>query len=254
MNKKVAVVVVALVVLGVGYVGWNSYTNGGKSANGRIEGSGTIEAAELNIGSQVAAEVTDVKVSEGSNAKKGQVLVVLDDRVLKDQVAVAKAGVDAAKAGVDDADTSNKRKIAQAQLDQAEASLSIAKTQQSYAVVKSPADGVVLSLPFLVGEMASPGATLATIGKISELDLTIYVDEKELGKVKVGQKASVSVDAYPSDEFTGKVSEIASEAEFTPQNVQTKEQRSNLVFGVTIKVDNPKEQLKPGMPADAVLD
>lgn len=254
MRKKVGVVILVLVVLGVGYAGWTSYANGGKSANGKIEGSGTIEASELNIGSQVAAEITDVKVTEGSHVKKGQVLVVLDDKVLKDQVAVAQAGVDAAKAGVDDADTSDKRKIAQAQLDQAEATLSMAKTQQSYAVIQSPVDGVVLSLPFSEGEMASPGATLATIGKTSEPDLTIYVDEKELGKVKVGQQASITVDAYPNDEFKGKVSEIASEAEFTPQNVQTKDQRSNLVFGVTIKVDNSKGSLKPGMPADAVLE
>ncbi len=253
MHKKVAVIAVALVVLGVGYAGWNSFANG-KSTNGKIEGSGTIEASELNIGSQVAAAVTDVKVSEGSHVKKGQVIISLDDKLLKDQAAVAKAGVDAAQAAVDDADTRDKRKIAEAQLDQAEASLSIAKTQQTYAVITSPIDGVVLSLPFSEGEMASPGATLAVVGKTSELDLTIYVDEKELGKVQVGQKASVSVDAYPNDTFTGKVAEIASEAEFTPQNVQTKEQRSNLVFGVTIKINNAKGQLKQGMPADAVLN
>ncbi|HZD59421.1 MAG TPA: HlyD family efflux transporter periplasmic adaptor subunit, partial [Anaerolineae bacterium] len=183
----------------------------------------------------------------------GDTLVILDDRILEDQVSAAQAGVEAAQATLDDADTSAEKKTADAQLKQAEAALSTAEIQQSYAVVKSPVDGIVLSLPLGEGEMASPGSTLAVIGKLSALELTIYVDEKELGKVKVGQEAVVKVDTFSDKKFAGRVTEIASEAEFTPQNVQTKEQRSNLVFGVTIKVDNADDLLKPGMPADAEL-
>lgn len=255
MKKKLFVIPLALlVIVGMAYGGWYYYALNNASTNGRIEGSGTIEAAELNIGSQVAAGILDLKVKEGDRVKKGDILVVLDDRVLKDQVAVAQAGVDAANAAVDDADTDAKKKAALAQVDQAKASLSIAQIQQGYSVITSPVDGTVMSLPLSVGEMANPGSTLTVIGKSSELNLTIYVDEKELGKIKVGQKAKVKVDAYPDKEFVGKIGEIASEAEFTPQNVQTKEQRSNLVFGVTIKVDDPKGLLKPGMPADVTLE
>jgi len=254
MNKKLLVIPIALVLFGLAYAGWYSYVQGQSSTNGKIEGSGTIEAVELNIGSQVSAQVSDIKVKEGDQVKKGDVLVILDDQVLKDQIAAAQAAVDAADAGVTDADTSAKKKIAQAQVEQAKANLSAAQTQQAYATIKSPIAGVVLSLPLSVGEMANAGSTVAVIGKTSELDLTIYVDEKQLGKVKVGQKAKITVDAYPNESFNGKVSEISSDAEFTPQNVQTKEQRSSLVFGVKIRVDNSSGKLKPGMPADAVLD
>lgn len=254
MKKKLIIVPLALLMLAGAYAGWYSYASSSKSTDGKIEGSGTIEAVELNIGSQIAAIVTDIKVKEGERVKKGDVLVTLDDRLLKNQVAVAQAGVDAANAAVDDADTDAKKRAAQAQVEQAKANLSMAQIQQGYATITSPLDGFVLNLPLSVGEMANPGSTVAVVGKASELKLTIYVDEKELGRVKVGQEAKVKVDAYAGKVFNGKVIEIASTAEFTPQNVQTKEQRSNLVFAVTIKVDDPKGLLKPGMPADAILE
>ncbi len=255
MKKKLFVIpLILLIITGVAYGGWYVYRVSIASTNEKIEGSGTIEADELNIGSQVAAEVLELKFKEGDKVKRGDTLIVLDNRVLKDQVAVAQAGVDVANAAVDAADTDAKKKAAEAQVDQAKASLAIAQIQQGYAVITSPVDGTVISLPLSVGEMANPGSTLAVIGKSSELNLTIYVGEKELGRVRVGQKAKVKVDAYSDKEFVGKITEIASEAEFTPQNVQTKEQRSNLVFGVTIRVDDPKGLLKPGMPADATLE
>jgi len=168
-------------------------------------------------------------------------------------VLAAEAGVETAQAAMDDAGTNAESKIAKAQLKQAEAVLSTAKIQQSYATITSPVDGVVLSLPLSVGEVASPGTALAVVGKLSALDLTIYVDEREFGKVKVGQEATISVDAFAGKRFSGKVIQIASEAEFTPQNVQTKEQRTSLVFGVIVSVENPDGDLKPGMPADAIL-
>jgi HlyD family secretion protein len=254
MHKKRAMIPLALVLIITGAYAWYYYYGeGAASSNGRIEGAGTLEAVELNLGAQVAAKVVDVKVEEGAAVKKGDTLVSLDNRVLKDLVLTAQGGVEAAQATVDAADTSAELNIAKAQLKQAEASLSTARIQESYATIASPVDGVVLSLPITEGEVAAPGATMAVVGKLSSLELTIYVDQKELGRVNVGQKASVNVDAFSKKEFSGKVVEIASEAEFTPQNVQTKEQRSSLVFGVTVSVDNGSGDLKPGMPADAVL-
>lgn len=253
MNKKLFALPLLLILVGAAYGGWYYYGESGSSAGGEIEGSGALEAVELHLGSQLAAEVVSVKVEDGGLVKKGDVIIILDDRLLKDQVSVAEAGVEAAKAAVDDADTTTEKKMAEAQLKQAEASLSMAKIQQAYAVIKSPTDGVVLSLPFSEGEAASPGSTLAVIGKTSELELTVYVDEKELGRVTVGQEAVIRANAFPDKKFKGKIVEIASEAEFTPQNVQTKEQRSSLVFGVTIKVDNAEGLLKPGMPVDVEI-
>ncbi|MDI6716679.1 MAG: efflux RND transporter periplasmic adaptor subunit [Actinomycetota bacterium] len=252
-HKRLVLVPLVLVILGAAGIGWYLYQANQNSSNGKIEGSGTIEAVDLNISSRLSAEVKAVKVREGEHVKKGDVLVVLDDSILKDQVAAAKAGVEAAQATLDDAQTNSEKKLAEAQLQQAKANLSMAEIQASYAIIKSPIDGSIISLPVLEGEVASPGSTLAVIGKTSELDLTIYVDEKELGRVKIGDEAKVEVDSYPNKHFKGKVIEIASEPEFTPQNVQTKEQRTNLVFAVTIRVDNKNGLLKPGMPADAIL-
>jgi hypothetical protein len=104
------------------------------------------------------------------------------------------------------------------------------------------------------GELAAPGTVLLELSDIDTVDLTVYIPETLIGQVKVGQQARVYVDAYPGEVFEGTVSFIAHEAEFTPRNVQTKEERVNLVFGVKITLDNPNHRLKPGMPADAELE
>jgi HlyD family secretion protein len=85
------------------------------------------------------------------------------------------------------------------------------------------------------------------------MELMIYVNESELGRVKLGGSAEVSIDAYPQKTFPGKVIYISPIAEFTPKNVQTKEDRTKLVFGVKLEVENTERALKSGMPADAVV-
>jgi HlyD family secretion protein len=86
------------------------------------------------------------------------------------------------------------------------------------------------------------------------VELVIYVPETELGKVQLGQKAELKVDTYPDKSFNGKVIYISPQAEFTPKNIQTQEERTKLVFAVKIKIDNPDFELKDGMPADAVIN
>lgn len=253
MNKRVIIIPILLAVIGCVYV-WYAYMGDTDADNGKIEGSGTIEAIELNIGSQTAGEIRMIKVTEGQDINKDDTIAILDESILKDQLLSAEAGVEAAKAAVDGAMATVDKDIAKSRLKQAEAAFSIAQTQFTNAVIKSPIEGIVLSLPYSEGEVVSPGATVAIVGKTSALDLTIYVDEKELGKVKIGQEAGVGVDAYPGESFRGHVIEIASDAEFTPQNIQTKEQRSNLVFAVKIRIDNVNGNLKAGMPADVVLE
>jgi len=98
-----------------------------------------------------------------------------------------------------------------------------------------------------------PGAPLLTLADLDALTLTIYVREDQLGQVQLGQVASVTVDAYPERVFAGAVDFISSQAEFTPKNVQTQEERANMVFAVKISLPNPDHALKPGMPADALL-
>jgi len=101
--------------------------------------------------------------------------------------------------------------------------------------------------------MALPGASLLTLADPTSVNLIVYVPEPDIDTVAIGQKVHVYVDAFPGVPFTGTVTYISDKAEFTPKNVQTKEERMNTVFAVKIRLDNEDQRLKPGMPADAVL-
>ena len=116
----------------------------------------------------------------------------------------------------------------------------------------APVGGIVVERLVHVGELASPGASLFTLANLDEVTLTVYVPETDLGQVWLGQTVEVTVDAY-GDVFTGQVSHIASQAEFTPKNVQTQEERVHMVFAVKIQLGNADHRLKPGMPADATF-
>ena len=94
---------------------------------------------------------------------------------------------------------------------------------------------------------------MLTLGDLDHVTLTVYVPEDRLGQVKIGQAVAVNVDSFPGQSFEGKVVRIADEAEFTPRNVQTKEERVNMVFAVEVRIPNPDHALKPGLPADAAI-
>jgi HlyD family secretion protein len=121
--------------------------------------------------------------------------------------------------------------------------------RDSYVV--SPINGYIVKKYVEEGENVNAMSSLLKISDLSIVELMIYVSEEELGKVKLGQKAEVSVDAFPDKTFDGTVTFISPEAEFTPKNIQTKDERTKLVFGVKIKIPNPTLDLKTGMPADA---
>lgn len=101
--------------------------------------------------------------------------------------------------------------------------------------------------------MLSMLSNLFKISDLSKVELVIYVSEEDLGKVKLGQTADISTDTYKDKSYEGKVKYISPEAEFTPKNIQTKDERTKLVFAVKIEIPNPNFELKAGMPADAVV-
>lgn len=142
---------------------------------------------------------------------------------------------------------------ARGQVNQARAALDLAGSRLREATIVSPINGVVLRKNMEVGEMANPGASILTLVDPTDLWLRAYVPETDIGRIKVGMAARITIDAYKDRTFTGKITEISSEAEFTPKNVQTKKERINLVFRIKIAVDNPEGFLKPGMPADAEI-
>ncbi|HUP35786.1 MAG TPA: efflux RND transporter periplasmic adaptor subunit [Candidatus Limnocylindria bacterium] len=143
---------------------------------------------------------------------------------------------------------------ARGQLAQARNALEVAKTRLKEMTIFSPLDGVVLRKNLEVGELANPGVPILTLMKPSDIWVRAYVPEEEVARIKVGSPARIAVDGYPARRFPGRITEIASEAEFTPRNVQTRKERVNLVFRIKIAVDNPEGILKPGMPADADID
>lgn len=143
--------------------------------------------------------------------------------------------------------------VAQAQVLEAEAILAAVDIQLAKQTLSAPRNGLVSLKLVEPGELAAPGAMLLELNDMETVELTVYIPETQIGLVKIGQQALVSVDAYDDELFEGGVSFIAHEAEFTPRNVQTQQERVNLVFAVKIKLDNADHRLKPGMPADAEI-
>ena len=141
-----------------------------------------------------------------------------------------------------------------ARAQQARAALELAKTQLSYATVVAPLSGVVLSKNIEPGEYVAPGTPVVTVGDLVNVWLRGYIEENQLGQVKLDRRAWVTTDSYPGKKYEGRVGFIASEAEFTPKNVQTQKERVKLVYRIKIDITNPNMELKPGMPADAIIE
>ncbi|MBS1551673.1 MAG: efflux RND transporter periplasmic adaptor subunit [Bacteroidetes bacterium] len=119
--------------------------------------------------------------------------------------------------------------------------------------VKSPLSGIVTKKFVEAGEYVTPGSSLLKLSDLSIVNFYIYINETDLGKIKLGQKAEVKTDSYKDKIYGGEVIFISPEAEFTPKNIQTPEERTKLVFKVKIQIPNPDSELKSGMPADAKL-
>ncbi len=143
--------------------------------------------------------------------------------------------------------------VATAQINSINASLNQASIQLAYTQLKSPIDGIITSRNIEPGEAVNSGREVLTVSDLSRVDLKIFVDETEIGKVKPGQKVDVKVDTFPGKTYTGTVSFISPEGEFTPKIIQTKKERVKLVYLVKVSMANPNLELKSGMPADAWL-
>ena len=143
---------------------------------------------------------------------------------------------------------------ARARFEQAQQALALAQTQLGYATLTAPTSGVILSKNIEPLEYVAPGTSVVTLANLDQVWLRAYLEESDLGRVKVGQKASITTDTYPGKRYEGRVSFISSEAEFTPKSVQTRKERSRLVYRIKIDIRNLAMELKPGMPADADIE
>jgi multidrug resistance efflux pump len=218
--------VVLLLILGVGS-GAVLWLQPAQLSPGPLTASGTIEVDEVILAAETSGRIAELLVDEGSSVLEGQVVGRLVDPIL--DVQLKQTTVEPAQ-----------QQLVQAQLSRLE--------------LRAPLRGVVQKRIAHKGEFVGPGAPILTIADPTDLRLTVYVLEAELGRVGVGQTASIHADPFPERVFPGRVRTIATHAEFTPRNVQTQKDRLNLVFGVTLRIPNPDRALKAGLPVDATFD
>jgi HlyD family secretion protein len=221
-----------------------------------------VDAAQAAYDAAVAADrsardaVTQARAAVASAQANRLQVPIQEQNVRANQAAVSQAQAALANAEAGYTVVAQRRQdlaAAKAQLVQAQAALRAAEIQLGYATVVAPINGVVLTKNVQEGEVVAAGAAVYTLVDPADMWLRVFIPEDQIGRVHLGQQAEIAVDAFPARRFGAHVSEISSQAEFTPGNVQTKEDRVKLVFGVKLQIENRYGELKPGMPADATI-
>jgi HlyD family secretion protein len=237
--------------------------------------SGNVEVTEVNVGFKLPGRVQTLFTDEGRSVKKGDKIAVLDGAEYVTQVAQNRAALQNVRAQLDKAKRDHDRAemlykqgvisqqqmegarttydVALSQVQQASAALKNAYVKLNDTVIFAPLSGMVLKKNVEEGESVSSGTPIVTIGDLEKPWVKVYLKEDKLGFAKLGQKVEVTTDTYPDKKYSGSVTFISSEAEFTPKAVQTQEERVKLVFGVKVSVQNQNEELKPGLPADVKI-
>jgi HlyD family secretion protein len=190
-----------------------------------------------------------------------QRLALLVEGPRKETIDAARAQVERAQAAIRLAEANRielKRReqelaVRRAEIERAKAGVSIIASQLADTTIDSPIDGVVLVKSAEQGEIVAAGATIATIGDIEHPWLRAYIGEKDLGRVKLGTQVKLTNDSFPGKVYIGKITFISSEAEFTPKQIQTQDERVKLVYRIKVEVDNPNHELKSNMPVDAEI-
>lgn len=240
-----------------------------------VKVSGNIEGNEVRISFRVQGQITELLTDEGMVIRKGDIVA----RLNKDELSKTKAESEAElklaehqykldydnyiraenllRAGAISAQERDKAKTLMetdaANIKQLQASLELENTKLGWTDLSSPLDGYVLVKSAMPGEVVQVGAPVFTAINLDDLWVTAYINESDLGKVKLNQKAYVKTDSYRDKKYDGWVSFISSQAEFTPKYIQTNEERVKYVYRIKVRVDNSSLDLKPGMPADAYI-
>ncbi len=268
-NRLTIVAVAAAVVLGTWVVTrlWQAEETHG------IFASGTVEATDAQLGFQVPGRIDFVAVREGDGVKKDQELARLDTTETEARLVQAKAQVAATTVRLRDARRDLARNkallaggaIGQEAYDKSLVNFDVARSEHTRAqasvreieamlanmVIRASFDGVVTVRHHEPGEIVAAGAPVLTVMNPNDRWVRIYIPENRIGAVHLGQKAAITTDTYPERRYGGTATFIASEAEFTPKNVQTTEERVKLVYAVKVRITHdPQFDLKPGVPAD----
>ena len=269
MAKPVMIAAAALVIVLVGFLFYRHVENGGM-----IKVSGNIEGNDVRISFRVAGQIEELLADEGVVIKTGDIVA----RLKKDELSQTKAGAYAAlkaeeykyklskvdyiraenlfQAG---AISARERDVAKTQADadkanvkQLRASLGLADTKLGWTDLAAPLNGYILTKSAEQGEVVQAGAPVFTAIDLDDIWVTAYINEKDLGRVKLNQKAYVKTDSSHK-KYSGWVSFISQQTEFTPKYIQTTEERVKYVYRIKVRVDNSSLDLKPGMPADAYI-
>jgi HlyD family secretion protein len=204
---------------------------------------------------------SDLQAAEGAVRAVRERLNILEEGSRPEDIRMAQAERDRAAAALEaaraNAATLDLRqqdvRVAEAAVREAQANVRRLETQVAELKVFAPLDATILTKAVEAGEVAAAGKPLVLLGDLDHPWIKIYVPETQLGKVRLGAPARILVDSFPRQPFRGTVTWIADQAEFTPKNVQTAEERVNLVYAVKITIQNAERKLKAGMPADAEL-
>ncbi|MBM3250372.1 MAG: efflux RND transporter periplasmic adaptor subunit [Candidatus Omnitrophica bacterium] len=275
LNKKKIVIFIVLALLVFAVVKGADYFVQKKIHEKRIKVSGNIEGDDVRISFRVGGQITELLTDEGKVIKAGETVARLNTDELTQKRNEAAASLLAAEydyglskidyeraknlfeAGAISAQKRDEAKTRfdanKANVDQLKASLDLAETRLGFAELAAPLNGFILVKSSLSGEVVQPGTPVFTAVDLNNLWVTAYINETDLGRVKLNQEANVITDTYPGKKYNGRVSFISSEAEFTPKTIQTTEERVKLVYRIKVRVDNSSLELKPGMPADAYI-
>lgn len=275
MKTRIKIIGAALVVFFILFLLEGYFLRRSQHPNAILSLSGNIEATEVRLSFQVAGKIKEMTVDEGHYVKKGDIIAKLDTEELIKIKARAAASVAEAKFSYKRLEedfqhaenlfkvgsvpeykkdaTETSWNMAKAKWDELESTLHLAQLRLGYSDLVAPLNGFVLVRSAEVGENVQVGSTIFTVADLESVWLTAYINETDLGKVKLNQKADIKIDSYPAKVYKGRISFISQEAEFTPKHIQTKEERTKLVYRVKIIIENPEFELKPGMPADAYL-
>jgi HlyD family secretion protein len=211
---------------------------------------------------QFDAAETALRTAEAGRDAARLRLVLAREGSRREDIAEAEARVTAAQAAVGVAESGRREieiqrealRAARARERELQAQLEAARTQLSRAEIHAPLDGVVLTKNVESGEVVSSGTPVVTVANLDDLWMNVYIPETQTGLVKLGQAVRVRVDSFPDEDFPGKVVFISSESEFTPKTILTQEERIKLVYRVKVSLENTRQRLKPGMPADAEIN
>jgi HlyD family secretion protein len=264
------IILLAVAVIYSGFWAFNQYVNRDK-----ISASGTIEAVETTVSTKVPGRIVSFSINEGDTVKEDSTIASLESSELfanfKQTVAIEKSAqirFENAKRNYIRAKTLRKKNMvseqefdsitslyeaSEAEFSRASASRAVAEISYNDSSIKAPISGTILTKAAEIGDLLSPYSTVVTMADLSRLEMMLYVPETRYGRIKLGDSVGIFVDSYRGTEFSGKVIYISDKAEFTPKNIQTKEERVTQVFGIKIEIPNPKMELKPGMPADAII-